>query len=296
MIIERANAKINLFLSVGGKRPDGYHDLASAMHTLSLCDTLSLDYTPGEFARIRLEISGGGDLPCDCRNLAYRAAEAFLAATGRRGEVGIRLSKRIPMAAGLGGGSADAAAVLRGLNRLCGSPLSKEELCTLGSSLGADVPFCVLGGCALAEGVGEKLTPILTLPQDAVFVVACGGEGVSTKEAYGMIDAKREDNALFRVPEKERFTDAIAQGDPALVLPYLFNDFESVIEPLRPTVTEIKKVMRDLGATFSMMSGSGPAVFGIFSNLQAGDAACAALSAGGIPAFLCHPTKAYSFD
>lgn len=294
MVTERANAKINLFLSVGETRADGYHDLASAMQTVSLCDTLTIQYLPGEFTKIRMEISGADGLPTDCRNLAYRAAEAFLKKTGRRGEVEIKLTKRIPMAAGLGGGSADAAAVLRGLNKLCGSPLSKEELCALGEALGADVPFCILGGCAYATGVGERLLPFSSLPQDLVFVVACGGEGVSTKEAYALIDESREaKKGFFQAPAPDLFSDALAGEELARILPYFCNDFEGVIEPLRPTVTEIKSAMKDCGAIFSMMSGSGPSVFGIFPDLQSGDSACQTLQKRGIAAFLCHPAKAY---
>ena len=294
MVTERANAKINLFLSVGKRRADGYHDLVSAMQTLSLCDTLTIQYLPGEFTKIRLEISGADGLPTDCRNLAYRAVEAFLKKTGRRGEVEIKLTKRIPMAAGLGGGSADAAAVLRGLNKLCGHPLSKETLCALGETLGADVPFCILGGCAYATGVGDRLTPLASLPQDLVFVVACGGEGVSTKEAYGLIDESREANKAFsQVPAPDAFSDLLAKEDLDLVLPYFSNDFEGVIEHLRPTVTEIKTAMKNRGATFAMMSGSGPSVFGIFPDLQSGDAACKEFESRGIAAFLCHPAKAY---
>lgn len=293
MVIERANAKINLFLSVGDKRQDGYHDLVSAMQTVSLCDTLTIGYLPSEFTRIRLEISGADGLPADCRNLAYRAVEAFFQKTGRRGEVEIKLTKRIPMAAGLGGGSADAAAVLRGLNKLCGSPLSTDELCALGATLGADVPFCIVGGCALAEGIGERLMQLSTLPQDIVLVVACGGEGVSTKEAYGKIDEKRETGEVaFRAPAPEAFSKALAAGCINDLTPYFFNDFEDVIEPLRPTVSEIKNLMKDSGASFAMMSGSGPSVFGIFPDPQAGDMACKELEKRGIASFLCHPAKA----
>ncbi|MBQ7173204.1 MAG: 4-(cytidine 5'-diphospho)-2-C-methyl-D-erythritol kinase [Clostridia bacterium] len=291
MQVERANAKLNLLLSVEGKRPDGYHELVSVMQTVSLCDLVTIDYRPESFTKISLDVSGAARLPGDCTNLAYRAAEAFLTATGRRGEVILRLEKHIPMAAGLGGGSADAAAVLRGLNRLCGSPLSKEELCWLGRTLGADVPFCIVGGTSLATGVGEKLSSISPMPQCAI-VVACGGKGVSTKEAYAIIDeAKQKRQAL-----PDAIAKAFEEKDLAAAFPCFYNDFETVVEPLRPMVREIKTTMKESGALFSMMSGSGPSVFGIFPDPKTADTCQAALPQKGISAFVCHPTGAYSFD
>lgn len=292
MQIERANAKLNLLLAVGKKRADGYHDLVSVMQSVSLCDLLTIDYHPGLSTKISLDISGNDELPTDCRNLAFRAAEAFLKKTGRRGEVTLRLEKRIPTAAGLGGGSADAAAVLRGLNRLSGSPLSVEELCEIGLTLGADLPFCILGGCAIAKGVGERLTKISPMPQTPL-LIACGGEGVSTKEAYAAVDDFRLQNVrdlLSHSPDPEAIAKAFSENDLSAALPCFYNDFEGVIENLRPAVRAIKDTMKAHGSLFSMMSGSGPSVFGIFPDLASADAACKALNERNISAFLCHPT------
>ena len=289
MRTERANAKLNLLLSVGSKRPDGYHDLVSVMQTVSLCDLVTIDYRPGLSTKITLDISGAV-LPSDCRNLAYRAAEEFLKKADRRGEVLLHLEKHIPMAAGLGGGSADAAAVLRGLNLLCGSPLSKAELCKLGATLGADVPFCVVGGSAVAQGVGELLTTIPMMPQTSI-VVACGGEGVSTKEAYSAIDDLPPKSK--KTPNPEAVKSAFLEGDLAGAFPLFFNDFEAVVEDRRPLVGKIKEAMKESGATFTMMSGSGPSVFGIFPDLRKAGECQLALEKQGVSAFVCHPTKAY---
>ena len=289
MRTERANAKLNLLLSVGSKRPDGYHDLVSVMQTISLCDLVTIDYRPGLSTKITLDLSGA-DLPSDCRNLAYRAAEAFFKQTERRGEVLLHLEKHIPVAAGLGGGSADAAAVLRGLNRLCGDPLSKDELCNLGATLGADVPFCLVGGCALAKGIGELLTPVAMMPQCSI-VLACGGEGVSTKEAYAAIDDLPSE--LKRTPYTERLEEAFAKGDLFEAIPHFFNDFECVVEAKRPMVGKIKSVMNVHGAAFCMMSGSGPSVFGIFNDEKNAGACQSALAESGVSAFVCHPAKPY---
>ena len=173
-VTERACAKINLTLSVGAKRADGYHDISSVMQTISLCDTLKLTKAD----TLTLECSRRS-LPTGDTNLAYRAAALFFAKTGIGGGASIYLKKYIPVAAGLGGGSSDAAAVLRGLNQLYDVGLTSDELCEMGAELGADVPFCVTGGTALATGIGELLAPV----QNNVtmhFVVTAGGEGAST--------------------------------------------------------------------------------------------------------------------
>ena len=141
MRTERANAKINLYLDVVGRRENGYHNVISLMQTVSLCDLVTLEFRPGLHTSIHLSASGNDAMPLDCRNLAWRAAERYLVRTGLSGEVLISIEKHIPMAAGLAGGSSDAAAVLRGLNRLCGERLSLSELCALGAELGADIPF-----------------------------------------------------------------------------------------------------------------------------------------------------------
>ena len=294
MRIERANAKINLYLDVVGKRENGYHDIVSIMQTLSLCDLISVDFRPDLHTSIHLTASGNGAMPTDCRNLAWRAAERYLMATGLSGEVRISIEKHIPMAAGLAGGSADAAAVLRALNRLCGERLTLGELCELGAGLGADIPFCIRGGCARVTGIGECLEPLPAMSRMPL-AVACMGEGISTPYGYGRLDELygnfREKHADDGRPA--RLIAALQDGTLAANVDTLYNIFEPVVSELRPGVGKLRDTMLASGATCAMMSGSGPSVFGIFSDVNAAAAAVEALQALGAAAFLCHPTASY---
>ena len=181
----QACAKINLFLDITDRRPDGYHSLNSVMQQINLADTLTL--TLGGRGNAITLTTDHGALECDEHNLIWRAARAFFECLGESRDLTVHLTKRIPMQAGLGGGSADCAAALRGLNSLCGDPFTVEELCTMGASLGADVPFCVLGGTARAEGIGEVLTPLSPMPDCAV-VVAMGRETMPTPAAFRALD------------------------------------------------------------------------------------------------------------
>lgn len=295
MRTERANAKINLYLDVVSKRTNGYHNLVSIMQTLSLCDLVTLDYRPADHTSISLSASGNAEMPTDRRNLAWRAAELFLGEAQRTGEVRIFIEKHIPMAAGLAGGSADAAAVLRGLNVLCGTPLTVKQLCALGARLGADVPFCIVGGMALVTGIGENLE-FLSPMKDCPMVVACQGEGVSTVWAYGKLDEKY---CNFSVPKEastvpDRLAELLAKGDFEASKALLFNLFEDVVPEVQPCVDPLKQTMLDFGATASMMSGSGPSVFGIFASAADAEKACGALQKAGASAFVCHPCGKYA--
>lgn len=290
MRTERANAKINLYLDVTGRRENGYHNIYSIMQTVSLCDLVSIDFHAGEHTSIHLEASGNDAMPTDCRNLAWRAAEKFLQAAGIRGVVHIIIQKRIPMAAGLAGGSADAAAVLRGLNAISGTPMTEEALCALGATLGADIPFCIRGGAALVSGIGECMEDFPVMP-DGHLVVACRGEGVSTPWAYGELDRKYNN---FQAPKNadDRVTvikNAWEKGDLLASSKHFFNLFEEVVTKTHPDVTLIKSTMEAHGAVRAMMSGSGPSVFGVFESAEDADAACRALLATGAEAFVCHP-------
>lgn len=293
MHTERANAKINLFLDVVGRRENGYHNIVSIMQTVSLCDVIGVDYRPAPQLSIRLYASGNDSMPTDCRNLAWRAAELYLGAIGQSGEVTITVEKHIPMAAGLAGGSSDAAAVLRAMNRLCGNRLSTDELCALGAKLGADIPFCIVGGGALVTGIGEILEPIDPMPQ-CHLVVACMGEGISTPWGYGKLDELHGNFAVPKAPDERPALLCRAMRENTLLehTSCLFNIFEEIVPALRPHVGEIKDVMSRHGALCSMMSGSGPSVFGIFPDAQSGALAVNALQSIGAAAFLCHPTKA----
>ena len=294
MYTERANAKINAYLDVISRREDGYHTLISVMQTVSLCDLVTVDFQPAPQSHIALTVSGNTDLPADCRNLAWRAAERFLQHTQLTGTVQMMIQKHIPTAAGLGGGSADAAAVLRALNRLSGEPLTVEELCALGLTLGADVPFCIRGGTMLAGGVGEELIRVPDMPFCAM-IIAVGEDGVSTPQAYAALDEKY---GFFESPRQE--TDDLRQlltlwtsNDLAASAHHFYNVFEEVIVPQIPDVDIIKRIMRQNGALRAMMSGSGPSVFGLFDTPTEAEVACAALHDKGYKAFVCHPRAQY---
>lgn len=292
MRIERANAKINLYLNIVGRRENGYHDIVSIMQAVSLCDLVSIEFYPGEHTSVSLTASGNDRMPTDCRNLAWRAAERYLQRIDRRGEVRLSIEKHIPMAAGLAGGSTDAAAVLRGLNLLCGSPLSLDELCELGASMGADIPFCIKGGAALVTGIGECLTDIPPMPS-CPLVVACQGEGVSTPVAYGKLDALHDHfvNAEPYDSRVDQIVDRIKNNEIEPACSGFYNIFEEVVPHEQPFVNAIKQTMIEHGAIRSMMSGSGPSVFGVFRDLEAASAACEALRRSGAAAFVCEPKK-----
>lgn len=259
MLTEKAYAKINYCLNVSKKRPDGYHDLITVMQTVSLCDVVTL--TPRGDGCLCLETDMGGEPE---KNLALRAARAYFANTETCGYI-IALEKHIPVAAGLGGGSADAAAVLRALNRK-EKRYTAAELSALALSLGADVPFCLSGGACLCRGVGEVMTPLENRAAP-VFVVAAAGEGVSTPAAFAALDAARAKTQKI-LPEftPSGLISALEQGNTADLSQNLFNDFESVILPVRPAARALKETLIEAGALTALMSGSGPAMFGVFSD------------------------------
>lgn len=295
-----AHAKINLFLDIVGRRPDGYHEIAGVMQSISLSDTVTVEAmgvnATGGAARMALTCSNP-DLPTDSRNLAWRAADAFFAASGYGCEsLCIHIEKRIPAAAGMAGGSTDAAAVLKALNELCGYPLTADGLCRVGAGLGADVPFCIVGGAQITRGIGDELTSLPALP-DCELVVACAGEGVSTPAAYRALDGMYGDfdPAAYTPREGELAAQIAALRGEDLdgVCASAFNLFESVVLPTHSTAGGIKKLLSDEGAILSLMSGSGPSVFGVFRRGDGGAMrAKACLDGQGIPAWICHPTRA----
>ncbi len=294
MKIEMANAKINVYLNVTARRENGYHDILSVMHTVSLSDSVFVDFLPSEKNEIFLTAEGNPNMPRAEKNIAYRAAMLFLKETGNLGCVKIHIKKRIPMAAGLAGGSTDAAAVLRALNSLCGAPLSLEQLCVLGTKLGADVPFCIRGGSALVTGIGDQMEDAPLMPY-VPLVVACMGEGVSTPEAYGALDKKYN---CFSTPvntalDYSELLGAWLKNDSETACRHYFNLFEEVVPGERSCVTLLKNEMMSCGAIKSMMSGSGPSVFGVFSSNEDALHAEARLKALGATAFVCYPTKSY---
>lgn len=252
---EKAPAKINLMLDVLHKRPDGFHEVEMIMTMVDLADRLELSELPGDTIIIT---SQAGYIPLDEKNLAFQAARLIKDRYGVRRGVHIHLDKHIPVAAGLAGGSSDAAAALRGLNALWELGIPQEELLQLGAELGSDVPFCITGGTALATGRGEKLTPIANPPQCWV-VLAKPPINVSTAEVYGRLRSSR----IAKHPSSAAMRAAIEAGDFGSVCGLLGNVLEEVTLPMHPEVRRIKEAMEKLGADGVLMSGSGPTVFGL---------------------------------
>lgn len=288
---ELGMAKINLCLDVTGKRENGYHEIDGVMQSVSLCDRVTVGFEAGETTEITLTAEGNPDMPTDSRNLAYRAAERLLAAAGVTGVVEIHIEKHIPMAGGLAGGSTDAAAVLRALNRLLPKPLSMHTLCEIGGTLGADVPFCTVGGAMRTRGIGDELTPVPSMP-DCAIVIARRGEGVSTPWAYGRLDeiyADFSDRSLCPASGLDKLLTALEQSALDGVCASVYNIFEDVVAREKPDVTVLREEMLRCGALVSRMSGSGPSVFGIFATESEAKGAKEALLQMGADAFVCKP-------
>ena len=277
----QAFAKLNLTLDIMGKREDGYHDLRMVMQSITLADTLTLEENQGEGLRVSANLRF---LPTGEKNLAAAAALRFWEALGREPEdLDIRIEKRIPVCAGMAGGSSDAAAVLRALNQRAGAPFSPKELARLGERVGSDVPYCVLGGTALAEGRGEVLTPLPPLPR--CWVVACKPDfPISTPELFAQADRVK----LRRRPDTAGLVAALEAGDLGGVARRMYNVFEDVLPArLYTRVAEIKNDLIQCGALGANMSGSGPTAFGLFDRLEAAQEARACLAQRYRDTFLC---------
>lgn len=262
-----APAKINLLLDVLGKRGDGYHELHSVMLSISLCDTVELMVVPAKESLIRV-CTDRSYLPADERNTAWKAAARYLAAVGQTAEVDIRLRKSIPVGAGLGGSSADAAAVLWGMDRLMGNGMDEREKIALAASVGADVPFMMQGGCAEANGIGEQLRA-LPVPAGLPIVISKPRPSASTKAIFTNLDALVDP---FH-PDAGKMLDAVQRNDWQGIGEAVGNTLESVTAALCPDVTRLKQMFEQCGALGTAMSGSGTAVFGIFASESAASAA-----------------------
>ena len=256
---EKAYAKINLTLDVIAKRPDGYHDLKMIMQTVSLHDNIAVRIGTGDGIK---SVSNLGYLPDDDRNIAVKAARAFFEATGVENDgVHIAIEKNIPVAAGLAGGSTDGAAVLRGLDRLYETKLSKEKLCEIGLKVGADVPFCICGGTMLAEGVGEILTPLSKMPE--CHIVLCKpGYGMSTAKVFGSLKA----DEIERHPDTEKVISALNAGNLYEIAGNMYNVLEEIVAKEKSDISKIEEELRLCGALGAVMSGSGSTTFGVFDD------------------------------
>lgn len=268
---EKAFAKLNISLDVTAKRPDGFHDMLMVMQSVSLHDTVTVELTGSGRCRASSEYHY---IPSDERNLAVRAAMRFFAAAGLEGAgANISLRKRIPVGAGMAGGSSDAAAVLRALNRLCGTGFSADELEGLAADIGSDVAFCVSGGTALASGRGEKLTRLPSLPE-CTMVICKPGFSISTPELFKKLDSVK----LRCHPDTAGIREALNRGSLDDVARRMYNVFESVPDRRMNTVAEIKSRMLDCKALGSVMTGTGSSVFGVFRSAADAEKACRELS------------------
>lgn len=252
-----AKAKINLGLDVLRRREDGYHEVKMVMQTVGICDRL--DFT--KLAEDQIRISTNKEsLPCDEHNLIYKAAKLMKETYGISEGVSIRLEKNIPIAAGMAGGSTDAAATIHGMDQLFALQLSLEEKQRLGVRIGADVPYCLMGGTALSEGIGEVLTALPAVPK-AYLVVAKPDIDVSTKFVYENLHA----NSLTEHPDIDGMVDCIREGNLKGITERMENVLETVTVKRYPIIEEMKAFLREQGAMNALMSGSGPTVFGVFA-------------------------------
>lgn len=266
-LYEGAFAKINLTLDVLGKRSDGYHDIRSIMQTISIRDDIEIDIGTGEAWRLECDKE---DIPCDEQNLAWKAARVFTEALNIDPDgITIRITKRIPSQAGLGGGSADAAAVLRALNRHYGHPLSVMALAELGAKIGSDVPFCTIGGTAMAEGRGERVRKLPDAPE-MFFVVVKPDFSNSTAQLYKKLDEK----AIAKRPDHRAMESAIVAGDIGAIAENLCNVFDPVVTEDHLELNYLKSIFNSYGAVGYQMTGSGSAVFAIVPSFEYAAVAC----------------------
>ncbi len=259
-IVKKANAKINLGLDVLRRREDGYHEVKMIMQMVDLSDILTFESRDDEEIHI---MTNSGKLPCDENNLIYKAAMVLFAETGKKIGVDIYLEKRIPIAAGMAGGSTDAAATFLALNEMLGSPLSKEKLQEISVKVGADVPYCIMGGTALSEGIGEVLTPLPSPPQ-VHLLIAKPDADVSTAFVYKNLRL----DTLEKHPDIDGMKKAIEDGDLQGIASRMENVLETVTIPAYPLIGQIKEVCKQEGAMNALMSGSGPTVFAMYTDKE----------------------------
>lgn len=275
-----APAKINLSLDIIGRRNDGYHTVKMIMQSVDLCDTVSVWQAPGGTISITCS---DVNLPTGTDNTVYQAAKAFWGATGEINPgIGIHIEKQIPVLAGLAGGSTDAAAVILALNTLLSKRLSLGQMMEIGKTVGADVPFCFLGGGALAEGIGTKLTPLPSMP-DCTIVIAKPKMGVSTQAAYQRFD--QADDLVH--PDALAMSNALKSGNLAAIASLTGNIFEQLTDI--PDIEAIKIIMRQHDCLSCTMTGSGPSVFGIFTDHEKARHCAQSLRQIYSQVFVCHP-------
>ena len=257
----KSRAKVNLSIDVLGKRQDGYHLVEMIMQTIDLYDLIEINEKDNDQITIK---STSDEIPLDCNNIVYKAANLIKKTFNINKGVEIHIKKNIPVAAGMAGGSSNAAAVLVGLNKLWNLNLSNQQLEKIGLKLGADVPFCINGGAVLASGIGEELTPIKGLTKDVCILVCKPDLFVSTKEVYECIDSKNIDKR----PNNKFLIECLKNEDTRQLAENMFNVLEGVTMDKHPVIQQIKDIMTNNRALGAMMSGSGPTVFGLYENRE----------------------------
>ena len=281
-LYEEAFAKLNLTLDVLGKRQDGYHDVKSIMQTISIRDSIEIDVGTGKPWKL---LCTNEEIPADERNLAWKAARTYCDALQKDPDgLEIRIEKRIPVEAGLGGGSADAAAVLRALNRHYGNPLSIAALAELGASVGSDVPFCVIGGTAEVTGRGERIRKLPNMP-DCVFVVCKPPFSASTPELYRMIDERE----IALRPDHSAMESALLEGNLEKVAENLCNVFDPIVTSDHLELNYIKSIFNSYGSLGQQMTGSGSAVFAIVEEFEYAAVICNMLKENYPQVFIAKP-------
>lgn len=258
----KAYAKINIGLDITGKLDNGYHLIKTIMQQIDLYDIVTVSYQEGKEEAVVEFKCNSQNVPLDNTNLAYKGALKMIEQYKIKGKIIIDLDKRIPVAAGMAGGSTDGAAVIKGINEVCLLNKSVDELCQIGVKLGADVPFCIMGGCALCEGIGEKLTKLEGGPK-MYAVITKPPIGISTKYVYEHLRLDTVDH-----PDMDKILKAYADKDYDMVIDNLGNVLESVSEVENVIISQLKKQQLEAGASGSLMSGSGPTVFGLYKTME----------------------------
>jgi 4-diphosphocytidyl-2-C-methyl-D-erythritol kinase len=278
-VVVRAPSKVNLHLGVGDLRADGYHELTTVFQALSLSDDIEL--TPASSLSVRVSGEGAGEVPTDRTNLVWQAAVRLAHVAGRAPLVEIAIRKGIPVAGGMAGGSADAAAALVGLNALWEVGLSRDELAAIAAELGSDVPFSLAGGTALGRGRGERLLPVLSR-STFHWVLALARDGLSTPVVFGELDRLRDHGDPPRLGEPQELLQALASGDPAQLAPLLGNDLQAPALSLRPDLRRTLRAGTTAGALAGLVSGSGPTCAFLCESEQAAIEVAAELSGAGV--------------
>jgi len=275
----RGPGKVNLFLGVGDRRPDGYHELATVFHAVSLSDDVVV--RTADVLSLQVIGEGAGEVPTDERNLAWRAAELMADHVGRAPDVEITIEKSIPVAGGMAGGSADAAAVLVGMNALWELGVPRRDLHAMAAELGSDVPFALHGGTALGTGRGEELATVLAR-NTFHWVLAFGTGGLSTAAVYSEIDRLREAGSPSRLDDPEPLLTALSSGDPYALAPLLGNDLQPAALSLRPNLRRTLRAGGEAGALAGIVSGSGPTCAFLCVSAEAAVAVGAELAGAGV--------------